>query len=250
MMSAQCKIVQSCDIPQHRAGSSCRLYIKCFSLGTVRFFFFFLRGTSCSSVVMLVCVDNFFSHPCFTMSANLGIRQIRQVYLITYSKAQPNIAATRKEFADKVVNAFNVCGTATILHWACSLEYHFNGAIHFHMCIKLNKTQRWLNIRNYLCQHYEMNVNFSSVHHNYYSAWKYVIKEDLEFLQSESHPDLNLPVTDVASETVTRPSQSNVHSQPMSANPHPEGQRSDKKVTIRGRRGSGRGRGRNRLTPL
>ena len=35
-----------------------------------------------------------------------------------------------------------------------------------------------------------VNVNFSNRHDNYYSAWKYTTKEDLEYIQSEGHPDL------------------------------------------------------------
>ena len=33
-------------------------------------------------------------------------------------------------------------------------------------------------------------VNFSNSHDNYYSAWKYVTKEDEEVLQSADHPHL------------------------------------------------------------
>ena len=34
-------------------------------------------------------------------------------------------------------------------------------------------------------------VNFSNRHHNYYSAWRYVTKEDPNYEQSEGHPDLS-----------------------------------------------------------
>ena len=33
-------------------------------------------------------------------------------------------------------------------------------------------------------------ANFSNRHENYYSAWKYTTKEDLEYIQSEGHPVL------------------------------------------------------------
>ena len=33
-------------------------------------------------------------------------------------------------------------------------------------------------------------MHFSDVHHNYYSAWKYVTKKDEHVLESENHPDL------------------------------------------------------------
>ena len=39
-------------------------------------------------------------------------------------------------------------------------------------------------------QRYGITVNFSSHHHNYYSAWCYVTKSDTDFRESEGHPDL------------------------------------------------------------
>ena len=47
-----------------------------------------------------------------------------------------------------------------------------------------------------------MKLNFSSVHANYYSAWKYATKEDAKYMQSQDHPDLQSspPKTQEASE--------------------------------------------------
>ena len=58
------------------------------------------------------------------------------------------------------------------------------------MAMKLNKIKRWLPIRQYLGQKWNVNVYFSNRHVNYYSAWLYTTKEDKEFLQSSNHPDL------------------------------------------------------------
>ena len=52
-----------------------------------------------------------------------------------------------------------------------------------------------------------MKVNFSDRHCNYYSAWRYTTKEDADFIQSESHPDLShssQPCTSAASRAVSR----------------------------------------------
>ena len=58
------------------------------------------------------------------------------------------------------------------------------------MCIKLDRNQRWLRAKKFLSENYGISVHFSSVHANYYSAWKYVTKEDKHPLESEGHPDL------------------------------------------------------------
>ena len=54
---------------------------------------------------------------------------------------------------------------------------------------------------------YCIEVNFSSVHHNYYSAWQYVTKEDESYEDSDQHPDLRntpQPRTERASEETRR----------------------------------------------
>ena len=58
------------------------------------------------------------------------------------------------------------------------------------MCLKLSKNQRWLSAKKYLADEYGISVHFSSVHANYYTAWKYVTKEDKHSLESQGHSDL------------------------------------------------------------
>ena len=38
---------------------------------------------------------------------------------------------------------------------------------------------------------YGISVHFSDIHRNYFSAWKYVPKQDMEFVESPGHPDLS-----------------------------------------------------------
>ena len=74
------------------------------------------------------------------------------------------------------------------------------------MAVKLSHARRWLRIRNYLDDNHSIQVNFSSVHSNYYSAWRYTTKEDPEYVQSVNHPDLvnsTPPRTQEASLTTT-----------------------------------------------
>ena len=58
------------------------------------------------------------------------------------------------------------------------------------MALKLDRCHRWLSSKNFLREHHGIVVHFSNLHYNYYSAWKYVTKEDENVLQSEDHPDL------------------------------------------------------------
>ena len=119
----------------------------------------------------------------------LGRREIRKVYLITYSQANTSKIPTRNSFAEAVMNAFK-SGSASVLHWCCSQESHKKSGVHYHMCLKLDRNQRWLRAKKYLSEKYGISVHFSSVHTNYYTAWKYVTKEDQHCVESEGHPDL------------------------------------------------------------
>ena len=112
------------------------------------------------------------------------------MYLITYSQADLQKFPTRRAFADVVVNSFG-CETETpVVQWACCLEQHRNGGYHFHIAVKLQRCKRWLPSKSYLTQQHSISVHFSSSHDNYYSAWKYVTKEDDDVLESQGHPDL------------------------------------------------------------
>ena len=126
-----------------------------------------------------------------TSSSNdeLGPRQSRQVYLVTYSQADRTKFPTRHSFAEAVVASFS-SRSAVVLHWCCSEEKHKKSGTHYHMCVKLDRVQRWMSAKAFLLENYSISVHFSSKHINYYSAWKYVTKEDEQYQQSENHPDL------------------------------------------------------------
>ena len=63
------------------------------------------------------------------------------------------------------------------------------------MALKLSSRMRWARVRQYLESAQEIRVNFSGHHNTYYSAYKYVTKEDPEFILSENHPNLQEPPT-------------------------------------------------------
>ena len=60
----------------------------------------------------------------------------------------------------------------------------------YHMCVKLSKIHRWLQVKKFLQNTTHIICHFSNVHSNYYSAWQYVTKDDTSYIQSTAHPDL------------------------------------------------------------
>ena len=117
----------------------------------------------------------------------LRVADVRKVYLITYSDADINIF-DRRVFANAVVESFEAVTTAKVTQWACCMERHRAGNEHFHMCVLLDKLQRWLKVKKYLKEHFHIIVNFSG-HDGYFTAFNYVIEEDSEFITSQNHPD-------------------------------------------------------------
>ena len=85
------------------------------------------------------------------------------------------------------------------MQWVCCRERHRHNGQHYHMAIKLEHIRKTILLKD----KHGITVNFSIPHDNYYSAWKYVTKQDEEVLQSADHPQLwnsKLPRTRRASE--------------------------------------------------
>ena len=57
------------------------------------------------------------------------------------------------------------------------------------MTIKLDRQKRWLSFRKHLDQKFGVKVHFPDKHSNYYEAWKYVTKDDNNYILSEGHLD-------------------------------------------------------------
>ena len=135
----------------------------------------------------------------------LESREVRRVYLITYSRANLELVPSREAFSRIILDAFenaNPASNSSVMQWVCSQEPHANGGVHYHMAVKLDTRRRWLRVRNYIDREYGIKVNFSSRHDNYYTAWQYTTKEDVLPLYSDNHPDLRgigAPVTGDAS---------------------------------------------------
>ena len=126
---------------------------------------------------------------CVAQTVSMNTNAVRSTYLVTYSQADLQKFPARADFASAVVQSFSR-GSAKVLHWCCCQESHQDSGKHYHMCIKLDRNQRWISSKEFLLAQYQISVHYSNAHHNYYSAWCYVTKEDTEYLQSEQHPRL------------------------------------------------------------
>ena len=115
--------------------------------------------------------------------------QVRQVYLITYSQANLEKFPTRRSFAECVQQAFQATCTG-VMQWVCCRERHSVRGQHYHMAVKLKKLRRWSAVKSYLREKEGITVHFSNAHNNYFTAWRYVTKEDEEALESPDHPYL------------------------------------------------------------
>ena len=124
---------------------------------------------------------------------SLSTSNVRRVYLVTYSRADQNKFPTTQSFGEQVVAYFNERSTtkACVEHWACSLEVHKNtSGVHNHLCVKLSGPKRWKSVKDNMMQNHGVVLNFSDGHDNYYTAYKYVTKEDPEVYLSPGHPNL------------------------------------------------------------
>jgi len=158
----------------------------------------------------------------------LSSRQVRSVYLLTYSQADVDVVPSREEFSRVVLDSFknaDPCSHCEVVQWVCSQELHKDGGIHYHMAVKLSARRRWLKVRNYMDDKFSVKVNFSNHHHNYYSAWQYTTKEDSSYLESPNHPDL----TNYSEQTYSQGSRSRTRNASEHGNESNEGNRKRKR---------------------
>ena len=66
----------------------------------------------------------------FDSNVGIGSRDLRRVYLITYSQADVNKFPTRQSFANAVLAAF---AETNVVHWCCSKEHHQKSGVHYHV---------------------------------------------------------------------------------------------------------------------
>ena len=110
---------------------------------------------------------------------------------MTYSQPDLFKFTTREEFGKCIKRHFNKgTGKVKVQHWACSQEKHQEGGKHYHVALKLTGPKRWKPVIDSITAEEGIVVNFSDKHDNYYSAYKYICKEDESVYDSKHHPDL------------------------------------------------------------
>ena len=71
----------------------------------------------------------------------LGRRQLRSVYLVTYSQANSEIVDSRESFALIVLDSFendDLKCQSQVRQWVCSEELHKDRGKYYHMVVKLD----------------------------------------------------------------------------------------------------------------
>ena len=119
-------------------------------------------------------------------SSILSSNIVKKAYLVTYSNANTSVF-DREKFSSAIVQSFQSATRSVVLHWACCMEQHKNGSYHFHIAVLLDRAQRWMKVKKCIKDNYNIVVNFSD-HPGYYSAYRYVTKEDKAVLRSPNHP--------------------------------------------------------------
>ena len=119
-------------------------------------------------------------------SSILSSNIVKKAYLVTYSNANTSVF-DREKVSSAIVQSFQSATRSVVLHWACCMEQHKNGSYHFHIAVLLDRAQRWMKVKKCIKDNYSIVVNFSD-HPGYYSAYRYVTKEDKDVLRSPNHP--------------------------------------------------------------
>ena len=105
-------------------------------------------------------VVNFFNETLQSQEEEMHSHTVRQVCLITYSQADEARFPTRESFVQAVLFSFYNT-PAKVVQWCCCLERHTVTGIHYHMAVKLNKNQRWLQSKKLLLEKFGISVHFS-----------------------------------------------------------------------------------------
>ena len=100
-----------------------------------------------------------------------------------------------KVFATLGLTRFNLLGSSPL-----NLGLLLSEGIHYHLGIKVNRVRRWKMVKKNVSKYHGVVVNFKTFLSNYYHAYRYVTKEDPDYVTSQDHPLLtNSPQTQEAS---------------------------------------------------
>ena len=126
------------------------------------------------------------------------MRSVRKLYLITYSQADVVRFPPRQSFVQAVLYSFYDTPDKSCTGPAARKNGRTeSGGSYFQMALKLNRNKQRLPSKRFLLERCGISFHFSGIHRNYFSAWKYLTKQDKEFVESPGYPDLSdgLPKT-------------------------------------------------------
>ena len=125
---------------------------------------------------------------------SLGDRQVRRVYLITYSQANLEELLNCTVFTERILEYFTTVkgDNNPPVQWTCCQEPHKDGGKHYHMNIQFKNPRRWFPIKNFMLKKYGIALHFSSEHAGYNTAYRYIYKNksSIEVLHSNGYPNL------------------------------------------------------------
>ena len=123
----------------------------------------------------------------------LDDRQVRRVYLVTYTQADLQRFPTCQVFTNSILQFFKEQDKNSPVQWACCQEPHEDGGKHYHIILRFEKPRRWLPLKRYAEKHFNIELHFSSQNLGYIAGYKYICKQkgECEVLHSEGHPNLS-----------------------------------------------------------
>jgi len=123
-------------------------------------------------------------------------RQVRRVYLITYSQANMEEFPSCETFVTRFLKFFEQDkeDPNPPTQYACCQENHANGGAHYHLVIQFEKPRRWNPMKRFMYSKYGVSLHFSSQSYGYKVAYNYICKEKpySEVLHSHNHPNLEM----------------------------------------------------------
>ena len=128
----------------------------------------------------------------FQSTQTVNSKPPRHTYLVTYSQADLTKFPTRKGFRKCIKKHFKGgSGKVKVQHWARAKEKHQNGRVHYHVTLELTGPICWKLVKESISSKEGMVINFSDNRDNYYSAYRYICKDDDSVCHGKHHPNLD-----------------------------------------------------------
>jgi hypothetical protein len=106
------------------------------------------RGETLSHYVdVLSSAEKLLREDAYDCVGELNAEHFRQVYLVTYARADEKKVGSREQFVEMLVNEF---GTDRVVKWVCCAEPHCDSGFHYHCVVKLVRVLRWKSVKNRL----------------------------------------------------------------------------------------------------